>query len=412
MPFLVLPFAGVMTAKDTANSYYSPILFLILGGAFIALAIERTGLHRRLALFILDRVGKSGGSSRLLLAFMLTAAILSMAISNTSSALIMMPMALAVLSGGGLDPHEREGLAGALPMGIAFAASIGGLGTIVGSPTNALAVGLLHQTIEVKITFAQWTAFGLPVVILGIPLAAWIISRVQRVSGHPFDLVAARKAVAIGGRWTVPERRLVPLVAVTFALWMFSPLIKPLLPPDSLTDGTIAIAAGLSLFLIPDGTGRPLLIWEEADRAPWGVIMMFGGGLALAAGMGASGLADWLGQSLLPLSAVPLPVVALAIVAMVIVITEFASNVATASGIIPVVASLIAALGADPLLLAMPAALAASWGFMLPAGTGPNAIAWATGHIHLPRMVKAGLLLDIAGGFMIVALVWGVAQFF
>jgi len=410
LPFIVLPFAGVMTAKETAEAYYSPILFLILGGAFIALAIERTGLHRRLALAILDIVGCKGGPSRLLLAFMMTAAILSMAISNTSSALIMMPMALAVLAGGGLDPHEREGLAGALPMGIAFAASIGGLGTIVGSPTNAIAVGLLDKTIGVKISFAEWSAFGMPVVFFGIPLAAYIISKVQRVSAHPFDLESARDAVCIGTAWTKPEKRLVPIVAITFLLWMFGPFIAPYLPEGSLTDGTIAVAAGLALFLVPDGTGRPMLVWEEADNAPWGVIMMFGGGLALAAGMGTSGLADWLGQSLLPLSAVPLPVVALAIVAMVIVITEFASNVATASGIIPVVASLIVALGADPLLLAMPAALAASWGFMLPAGTGPNAIAWATGHIQLPRMVKAGLLLDIAGAPLIIALVWIVAE--
>jgi len=410
LPFIILPFAGVLSAKETASAYYSPILFLILGGAFIALAIERTGLHRRLAMAILDRIGSKGGTTRLLVAFMLTAAILSMAISNTSSALIMMPMALAVLAGGGLDPEEREGLAGALPMGIAFAASIGGLGTIVGSPTNAIAVGLLDSILDVKISFALWSAFGIPVVILGVPLAAGIIARTQHVASHPFDSQAARQAVCCESTWSAPERRLVPIVAITFFLWMFSPLIAPLLPEGSLTDGTIAVAAGLALFLIPDGTGRPLLVWEEADKAPWGVIMMFGGGLALAAGMGASGLADWLGQSLLPLASVPLPIVALAIVAMVIVITEFASNVATASGIIPVVASLIAALGADPMLLAIPAALAASWGFMLPAGTGPNAIAWATGRIHLPNMIKAGLLLDIAGGFMIVAVVWVVAQ--
>jgi solute carrier family 13 (sodium-dependent dicarboxylate transporter), member 2/3/5 len=150
-------------------------------------------------------------------------------------------------------------------------------------------------------------------------------------------------------------------------------------------------------------------VWKEADHAPWGVIMMFGGGLALAAGMSASGLAEWLGNALLPLAAVPLVLVALAIVAMVVLITEFASNVATASAIIPVVASLIAVLGADPVLLVLPAALAASWGFMLPAGTGPNAIAWSTGHIRIGAMVRAGFLLDLIGIGMIVAMVWLIA---
>ena len=202
---------------------------------------------------------------------------------------------------------------------------------------------------------------------------------------------------------------MIPVVAITFMLWMTRPIVIPYLPEGSWTDGTIAIIAGFLLFLLPDGTGRPLLIWKEADRAPWGVIMMFGGGLALAAGMQASGLADWLGTALLPLEAVPLPIVALAIVGMVVLITEFASNVATASGIIPVVAALIVALGADPMLLAMPAALAASWGFMLPAGTGPNAIAWATGRIKIERMVGAGLVLDLIGIFLIVGMVWLVA---
>lgn len=409
VPFLVLPFAGVMTANETASSYYSPILFLILGGAFLALAVERTGLHRRLALSLLDALGSSGGAGRLLFAFMMATAILSMAISNTSTALIMMPMALAVLEAGGISEGDRRGLAGALPMGIAFAASIGGLGTIVGSPTNAIAVGLLDTMTGVHISFAQWSMIGIPMVLAGIPLAAWIITRVQSVARHPFDVSVARQAIALHPNWTEPERRLIPLAAAAFALWMFTPLIAPYLPDDSLTDGTIAVAIGLLLFVVPDGTGRPLLKWEEANRAPWDVIMMFGGGLALAAGMGKSGLADWLGQSLLPLSAVPLPIVALAIVAMVIAITEFASNVATASGIMPVVASLAVALHADPILLAMPAAIAASWGFMLPAGTGPNAIAWATGRIELPRMIRSGLLLDILGVPLIVGVVWAIA---
>ena len=409
LPFVVLPFTGVMTAKETASAYYEPILFLILGGAFIALAIERTGLHKRLSRAILQTVGQNGGQTRLLFAFMISAALLSMLISNTSTALIMMPMALAVLAGGGLASDETEGLAGALPMGIAFAATIGGLGTIVGSPTNGIAVALLDSMIGLQISFAQWALYGIPVVLVGVPVAAWIIARVQRVTAHPFDVSAARAAIETHTHWTTPERRLVPLIVITFALWMAAPLLEPLLPKGSLTDGTIAVIAGLLLFILPDGTGRPLLTWQEADRAPWGVIMMFGGGLALAAGMQASGLAEWLGNALLPLSTVPLILTALALVAMVVVITEFASNVATASAIIPVVASLSVAMGADPLLLAMPAALAASWGFMLPAGTGPNAIAWSTGRIKLNRMVSAGLILDLVGIVLIVGLVWGVA---
>ena len=411
MPFVVLPLAGIMTAKEAASAYYEPILFLLLGGAFIALAIERTGRHRRLSLAILKSVGGSGrgGAGRLLLAFMVSAALLSMLISNTSTALIMMPMALAVLAGGGLPADESEGLAGALPMGIAFAASIGGLGTIVGSPTNGIAVALVDTMTGTRITFAQWMLYGVPVVLLGVPLAAWIVGRVQKVADHPFDIAAARAAIDDRAPWTAAERRLVPVIAITFLAWLTQLLVAPLLPPGSWTDGTIAIIAALALFVLPDGTGRPMLLWKEANRAPWGVVMMFGGGLALAAGMQASGLADWLGQALLPLEALPLVAIALAIVALVVLVTEFASNVATASAIVPVVASLVVALGADPVLLAMPAALAASWGFMLPAGTGPNAIAWSTGHIRITRMVGAGVLLDIAGIFLIVACVWGMA---
>ena len=409
MPFIVLPFAGVMDARETAGAYYSPILFLLLGGAFIALAIERTGLHRRLALAILRAMKGRGGQAGLLVAFMMAAATLSMMISNTSTTLIMMPMALAVLSAGGSQDGAFEGLAGALPMGIAFAASIGGLGTLVGSPTNAIAVGLLDTMIGVEIGFAQWAMFGLPIVLVGVPSAALVVARVQRVAAHPFDTHAARAAIDDSAPMSSPEKRVIAIVALTFLAWMTRLWVAPYLPERSWTDGTIAILASLALFTLPDGTGRRLLVWEEANRAPWGVIMMFGGGLALAAGMGASGLAEWLGNALLPLEAWPLLLVALAVVAMVVLITEFASNVATATAIIPVVASLVVALGADPVLLAMPAALAASWGFMLPAGTGPNAIAWSTGRIRIERMVGAGLILDLVGILLIVGLVWGVA---
>ncbi len=427
LPFIVLPLSGVASAEETAADYYSPILFLLLGGAFIALAIERTGLHRRLSLAILRLVGTGGGPARLLLAFMISAGLLSMLISNTSTALIMMPMALAVLEGSGSMPSSSEaigpnttssgsgdtprteGLYGALPMGIAFAASIGGLGTIVGSPTNAIAVGLLDSIAGVRIGFLQWSLYGVPLVALSVPLAAWIIARVQQVGRHPFDIDRARAAIASHAGWSSAERRLAALVALTFAGWVTQPLVAPLLPTGSWSDGSIAAIAALSLFLLPDGTGRTLLVWDEALAAPWSVIFMFGGGLALAGGMQASGLTAWIGEALLPLEHWPLILVALTVTALVILVTEFASNVATATGIIPVVAALVVALGADPVLLALPAALAASWGFMLPAGTGPNAIAWSTGRIRIERMVTAGALLDVAGVFLLVGVVWGIA---
>ncbi len=404
LPFLALPTMGVMTTAETASEYYSPILFLILGGAFLALAIERVGLHKRLALAIIGLSGKSAWG--ILFAFMIATALLSMLISNTSATLIMVPIALAVLVAGGVQEKETEGFAGALIMGVAFAASIGGLGTLVGSPTNAIAVGLLNKTLGMQIDFVDWLKFGLPIVIVGIPVSAGILIAVQKIGRHSFDGVKARNVIGASGPWSVPEKRLVPVVAIVILGWLLLPEIKNYFPESALHDGSVAIFGGLLLFMLPDGTGRKLLNWDEADRAPWGVIMMFGGGLALAAGIIESGLADWLGLMLEPLKSVPVIVIAIALVALVILVTEFASNVATASGVMPVVASLILATGVDPVLLAVPAAMAASWGFMLPSGTGPNAIAWATGHIELPKMLKSGFLLDLAGIPIIIGCIW------
>jgi len=407
LPFLALPVMNIMPAKQAAAAYYSPILFLILGGAFIALAIERVGLHRRLAMAIIRRAGTSAWG--ILMAFMIATAVLSMLISNTSSTLIMIPIALAVLTAGNVKPGETTGFAGALVMGIAFAASIGGLGTLVGSPTNAIAAGLINETLGMDIDFIYWLSFGLPIVLVGVPVCAAILIFVQKLTRDGFDGAAARAAIGDAGPWSLAEKRLVPVILLVMLGWLFLRTIKPYFPDGALTDGTIAIIGGMVLFIIPDGSGRKLLNWEEANRAPWGVIMMFGGGLALAAGIIQSGLATWLGEALAPLQQVPVIVTAVALVALVILVTEFASNVATASGIMPVVASLILATGVDPVLLAMPAAMAASWGFMLPSGTGPNAIAWSTNHIALPRMLQSGFLLDLAGIPIIIGMVWAMA---
>lgn len=409
LPFLALPLMDVLTAPEVAKEYYSPILFLILGGAFLALAIERTGMHRRVALAILARSGHS--VTGLMIAFMGSTALLSMIMSNTSIALIMVPIAVAVLAAGGTNEGETDGLPGALIMGVAFAASIGGLGTLVGSPTNAIAAGLIEKQLGIEISFVIWMQYGLPIVLIGVPLCAFILMRVQRVSAGSFDVDAARSAIGERQAMSLAESRLLPVILLVIGAWIGQPLIEPLLPKGAITDGSIAIAGSLLLFLIPDGTGRPLLVWKEADRAPWGVIMLFGGGLALAAGITESGLAAWLGEALEPLSVVHPIIIAVALTALVILITEFASNVATASGVMPVVAGLVAATGADPWLMAMAASMAASWGFMMPSGTGPNAIAWASGHIALPKMVKAGFMLDLAGIPLIVGVIWLVGQF-
>ncbi|BBB07646.1 SLC13 family permease [Sphingopyxis sp. EG6] len=408
LPFLLVPAFGVMDANAIAKEYYSPILFLILGGAFLALAIERVGLHRRLALALLKRAAPT--ATGLLFAFMAATALLSMFISNTSTALIMVPIALAVVRAGGIREGETEGFAGAVMMGIAFAASIGGLGTLVGSPTNAIAAGLIEKTLELRISFLDWMLYGVPVVLLATPAALFIIARVQRLSAHAFDGQGAAAALGKQAIWSIAERRVVPVFLLVFLAWVAQPWLEPLLPKGALTDGTIAIAGSLLLFVLPDGTGRPLLVWKEADRAPWGVIMMFGGGLALAAAITASGLAAWLGAVLAPLGSIPTVALAAIIVALTILITEFASNVATASGIMPVLAALIAATGVDPVLLALPVAMAASWGFMLPSGTGPNALAWATDHIALPRMLKAGLALDVIGVPLLIGVIWAIAM--
>jgi len=407
VPFIALPLLGVADANATAASYYSPIMFLFVGGAFLALAIERTGLHRRLAIAIMRRA--SASCWQLLLAVMASTAAISTVISNTATAFIMMPMALAMLTAGGVEEGETRGMAGALPMGVAFAATLGGYGTLVGTPTNAISAALLERSLGVHISFVEWSMYGLPMVVLSVPIAAFIIARVQRVHEDPFDPKAAREAIRQSEAWSVAEKRLATLFALTVLGWVSLPLLQEVVPEGGITDGSVAAIAGLALFLVPDGNGRPMLVWKEANRAPWDVVLMFGGGLALAMGMAESGLAAWLGQMLLPLGGVPLVLLAAVVVAMVVVITEFASNIAAASAIMPVVAALAAALGADPILLALPAAFAASWGFMLPSGTGPNAIAWATRHVALPRVLKAGFALDLAGIVLIIGVVWTVA---
>src|SRR5688572_5575325 len=221
VPFLAFPLFGIMTATDSAAAYYSPILFLVLGGAIVALAIERTGLHRRLALAIVSR--GSGSPANLLFAFMAATATLSMIVSNTATTLIMMPIGLAVLHAAGVKPGHSDGFAGALAMGIAFAATIGGFGTLVGSPTNAIAAGIIEKATGFRIDFLTWALYGMPLVLISIPLCWLILMKVQRVKPDDFDPATARTGIGEAGAWSLAEKRLVPLIALVVALWVALP---------------------------------------------------------------------------------------------------------------------------------------------------------------------------------------------
>lgn len=401
LPFLIFPLIGAGTAGDVASDYYSPVLFLVLGGAMIALAIERCGLHRRIALAILNMAGGSPGG--LLFAFMAATALVSMFVSNTATTVIMIPMAVALVRAmPGDDVEVYRPLAAALVLGIAYAGSLGGLGTLVGSPTNAIAAGLIEKTTGLEINFVTWLAFGLPLVAVSVPVAWWVVGRSLSIAAHPLDRAAVVAAIGSPGVLSTAEMRLLPLLGTVVAAWILLPFVGPLIGLPKIDDGMIAVAGGLLLFVIPDGRGSTLLTWPETKAAPWDVILMFGGGLALAEGITGSGLALWMGQQLEAVASLPVWVVALLLTALVILVTEFASNVATASGFMPVIAGVTVATGIDPALLALPAACAASWGFMLPSGTGPNALAFATGYPTMGHFLRAGVLLDIVGVPLIV----------
>ena len=403
LPLVLLPLLGVASIGDAAAPYANPIVFLFLGGFVLAGAMQRWELHRRIALSVVHALGTR--PSRVVLGFMVATGFLSMWVSNTATAVMMLPIGLSVIAL--VAPRDAAGDPGqlnfgtSLMLGIAYAASIGGLATLIGTPPNALLAGYMHTTYGVEIGFALWMLLGLPLVVISLPATWLLLTRVIfpiRIREIPGGRAAMRERLDALGPFAGAERRVAAVFILTAAAWILRPLLEDVVP--GLSDAGIAMGAAVVLFLVPSGArdhdgGAGLMDWETAERLPWGVLLLFGGGLSLAAAVTDTGLADWIGEALSGLEAWPMIGLVLVVTAVVVFLTELTSNTATAAALLPVLAPLAVSLGEDPLLLAVPAALAASCAFMMPVATPPNALVYGSGYVSIPQMARAGFWLNL-----------------
>lgn len=404
LPLVLFPVLGTSTMAETAQNYAHPTIYLFLGGFVIALAIERAGLHRRVALVVFRLFGVNGRS--LVAGFMLAAALLSMFISNTSTALMLLPIVMSVIlvvreTMDALSAKAQQDFETAMLLGLAYGATLGGMTTLVGTPPNAFMAGFMETTYGVEIDFARWMLVGVPLAVIMLPLCWLVLTRfLFRVDFKASE--EARRHVGEMNRDLGGVSQAEILTGILFALlvagWILREPIATLTGAAQLTDAGIAMTAAVAAFIIPSGS-RPgaLMTWEETKRLPWGVLILFGGGLALAAGMSGSGLTVWIGQQLAPLGTFHIAVLIIAATTLVIFLTELTSNLATTATFLPVMAALAVETGHDPLLFVVPVTLAASCAFMLPVATPPNAVVFSSGYLSIPRMVRAGFLLNILG---------------
>ncbi len=408
LPILMFPLLGISSIKETTASYAHPIIYLFLGGFMVALAAEKWNLHKRIALTILLSAGSNGRS--LIAGFMISGALLSMWVTNTATTMMLLPIALAIIAvvnetTEDISEADRHNFQIALLLSIAYAATIGGMATLIGTPPNALLAAFMEENYQVQIGFGRWMAVGLPLTCVMLPLSWLVLTRLI----FPFEIHTTpetRKTLkTIRGNLgpLSAEEKSVSIVFVIMALsWIFRPLLAELPGLSALSDQGIAIAAAIVLFVIPTSKkGEFVMDWETALRLPWGILILFGGGLALAAAVSDTGLAQAIGQQLAGIGALNIALLVIAVATLIIFLTELTSNLATTATFLPVVATIAAQAGQDPLLLAVPAALAASCAFMLPVATPPNAIVYGSGKITIPQMSRAGLALNLLGVMLV-----------
>lgn len=429
VPLILLPIFGVLPGGRVAGAYANSYVFLFLGGFLLALAMERWDLHRRLALALLGRAGTK--PDRVVGAFMLAAAALSMWVSNTATVLLMLPIARAVVErmcAAVAEPRREtaeRSLGVTLMIGLAYGASIGGMGTLIGTPPNIVLAGAMTELFPAapRIGFLQWMGLGVPLTLVLLPGAWWIVRRfAPPVPLSAFDFGDAGRSVreerARLGPWGRGERMVMAVFLATVSLWLTrSPGWGAWVPHgDGIDDATVVLGTTLLFFLLrapargagPGVPHIPLLEWRTVERGvPWGVLLLFGGGFALAAAFQQSGLAGWIGDRLASAAGFPLPVLVLAVALGVTFLTELTSNTATATLLMPVLASTAVAIGVNPLLLLMPAALSASCAFMLPVATPPNAIIFGTPWVTVPRLARTGLAMNLFGAAIITLFTLG-----
>lgn len=397
LPIVLLPLLEARSIREATAPYANPLIFLFLGGFVIALGMERWKLHQRIALNVIRAIGTK--PQAIVAGFMVSAAALSMWVSNTATAVMMLPIGLSILQLAQASPGEvPRNFGPALMLSIAYGCSIGGMSTLVGTPTNALLAGFFVETYDVHIGFAQWMMLGVPLMLIGLPLTFWVLTRWVfpiRIQTLPGGKALIHDALRQLGPVKKPEWMVMAVFGTVATLWIFRPLLAGAVP--GLSDAGIAIGGALLMFLLPVDMrqGQFLLTWREAERLPWGVLLLFGGGLSLASAISETGLAAWIGNGLAGLGALPVVAIVLIVVAIVVLLTELTSNTATAAAFLPIMAAVAVGIGQHPFLLTVPVVIAASCAFMLPVATPPNAIVYGSGAVSIRQMVRAGAVLNV-----------------
>ncbi len=400
LPLVLFPPLGIAKIEQAASPYANPVIYLFMGGFLLAAGLESSGLHRRLAVAIIRAVGTK--PANLVGGFMAATAFISMWVSNTATVVMLLPMATSVIhtveQSAGDDKQRHRNFSIALLLGLSYAASIGGVGTLIGTPPTALLKGFMSQTYHREVGFAQWMLVGVPIVLVGVPLAWLLLTRVLHPTGSR-EIEGAREMIERQAEALGPMSRAEKVVATVAGLtalaWILQPLLERVLP--NVSDAGIGMTGGMLLFLIPVNwrRGEFALHWRDAERMPWSVLVLFGGGLSIASAIQSTGLSDAIGHGMAALGHWPVLALTLMVTLVVIFFTELTSNTATAATFLPLVAAVAVGMGRDPLLLAIPAAAAAGLSFMLPAGTPPNALVFGTGRLTIPMMAKAGIWLNL-----------------